>query len=133
MAKLAKCNIHSLSFCNNKHDAPQCDNCILVKHRPKKRIIRDGVELIHCSRCNQYKPANHFRPDSNGYVSWCIDCKHEYGKAYYRLNAQSFIIGYKNKNGVRKFVKVDSAAKMIRRVRLHLIENNELYLEIKKL
>ena len=34
--KKAKCGIHSLSFCNNKHDAPQCTECILVKHRDRK-------------------------------------------------------------------------------------------------
>lgn len=40
--KKAKCNIHSLSFCNNKHDAPQCTECILVKHRDRKYIYKDG-------------------------------------------------------------------------------------------
>ena len=49
------------------------------------------------------------------------------------MDKKSFMIGYKNNNGVRKFTKVDTAAKMIKLVREHMITNNESSLEIKRL
>ena len=133
MSKLAKCGIHSLSFCNQKHDAPQCTNCTFVKRRPKKRIIQNGITLVYCPQCNQYKPANEFKPNKNGYLSWCMDCKHLYGRTYPRKNKQSFMVGYRNDKGMRKFIKVDSTSKMIKLVKQHMIENNEKTLEIKRL
>ena len=52
---------------------------------------------------------------------------------YKRTDKKSFMIGYKNNNGVRKFTKVDTAAKMIKLIRLHMITNNESSLEIKRI
>ena len=43
------------------------------------------------------------------------------------------MIGYKDKDGMRKHIKVDSTSKMIKLVREHMINNNESVLEIKRL
>lgn len=131
--KMAKCNKYKYSFCTHKHDAPECKNCILVHRRPKKHITRDGKQYVYCPRCNQYKPKNEFRPNSKGYLSYCIDCRYNYSQDHYKANKQSFMIGYRNNNGIRKFIKVDSASKMIKLVKQHMIDNNEVILEIKRL
>ena len=132
-SKLAKCGLHKYSFCTHKHDAEKCKDCILVHHRPKKRIIKDNITYVYCPHCGEYKPTNEFRPNKQGYLCWCIDCMHNYHKEHYRTNNKSFMIGFKNKNGIRKFIKIDSSAKMIKFVKEHMIINNESTLEIKRL
>ena len=131
--KKAKCGIHTLSFCNNKHDAPQCTECILVKHRDRKYIYKDGQKYKRCPHCNQYKPLTEYDTNAQGYYGWCRECQREYARMYKRTDKKSFIVGYKNDNGVRKFIKVDTAAKMIKLVREHMVTNNEASLEIKRL
>lgn len=131
--KKAKCGIHSLSFCNNKHDAPQCEDCILVKHNNHLYKYINGKKYKYCPHCKQYYPMDMFYKNSQGHISWCINCKKEYAASYHRKNKKSFMIGYKDNNGMRKFIKVDSAGKMIKLVREHMINNNESVLEIKRL
>lgn len=80
---LAKCNIHPEWFCKNKHDAPQCDNCVLVKHR-KEPLYKweNGYKLKRCPKCGQYKLLTEYRlvSDRSGrkYRSWCKDCQKSY-------------------------------------------------------
>lgn len=130
--KKAKCNIHTLSFCNNKHDSPQCAECILVKHRDKKYIYKDGHRYKLCPQCNQYKLLSEYYINAKGHYGWCKECHKEY-KHICKYDEQSFMISYKNENGMRKFIKVNSANKMIKLVKQHMIENNERFLEIKRI
>ena len=133
MVKMAKCEKYKYSFCTHKHDTQECANCVLVHRRPKKHIIRDGKQLVYCPHCEQYKSKNEFRPNSKGYLCYCIECMHTYGQNHYKSNKKSFMIGYKNNNGVRKFIKVDSASKMIKLVKQHMIDNDDRTLEIKRI
>lgn len=131
--KKAKCNIHSLSFCNNKHDAPQCAECILVKHRGKKYVYKDGQKYKYCPHCEQYKPLTEYNANNKGHYSWCKECQREYSRIYKSTDKKSFMIGYKNNDGARKYIKVNTAPKMIKLVREHMVTNNESSLEIKRL
>ena len=133
MVKMAKCGKYKYSFCTHKHDASECRSCHLITRRPKKQITRNGQILIYCPHCGQYKSKNEFRPNSKGYLCYCINCAHTYNKNHYKSNKKSFMIGYKNINGVRKYIKVDSSSEMIKLVKEHMIYNNELTLEIKRL
>lgn len=130
--KKAKCGIHGLSFCNTRHDAPQCDNCILVKRRPHIYKFVNGHKLKRCPHCGEYKMLHEFKKNSNGHISWCYTCHKEYARNRQQLVKKSFMIGHKVDNK-KVFVKVDSAVKMIKLVREYLVNNNETIVEIKRL
>lgn len=120
--KKAKCNTHSLSFCNNKHDAPQCESCILVKH-VKRYIFVDGYKLKRCPKCEKYKHLNEFKKNSQGYTSWCYDCHKTYARERHQLIKKTFMIGHKI-NGKMSYTQVDSAVKMIKYIRQHMVNDN---------
>lgn len=130
--KLAKCGIHGLSFCNTKHDAPQCTNCILVRHRDHLYKYANGYKLKRCPHCEEYKMLNEFKPNSKGHRSWCNNCQKQYALARYQTNNKSFMIGYKEDNK-KKFMRFDSSSKMIKFIKQHLIDNNNTYVEIKRI
>lgn len=132
MSKLAKCGIHSISFCNHKHDAPQCDNCILVKRRPHMYKFINGYKLKRCPHCGEYKMLHEFKRNSKGHISWCYTCHKEYARNRHRLVNKSFMISHKV-DGKKEFIKVDSAVKMIKLVREYLVNNNETIVEIKRI
>lgn len=129
--KKAKCGIHSLSFCNTKHDAPQCESCILVKH-VKRYIFIDGYKLKRCPKCGEYKHLDEFKKNSQGYTSWCYDCHKEYARNRHHLINKSFMIGHKV-DGKKEFIRVDSSIKMLKLVRKYLVNNDETIVEIKRL
>lgn len=130
--KKAKCGIHSLSFCNTKHDAPQCEECMLVKHRDKIYIFKNGYKLKRCPHCGGYKRLDEFKKNSQGYLCWCYDCHKTYARNRHHLVDKSFMISHKV-DGEKVFIKVDSAVKMIKLVREYLVNNNETIVEIKRL
>lgn len=132
-ARLAKCGIHSVSFCNNKHDSPQCDECILVRHRkePLYKFI-NGYKLKRCPKCGEYKLLNEFYLTNGRYFSWCKKCSNEYGKEHNRANRKHYMIGHKV-SGRKVFVKVDSSAKMLKFIREHMVIGNETFIEIKRI
>lgn len=136
MPKLAKCGIHSKCFCDTKHDASQCAECILVKHHGKLYKFINGVKYKKCPRCGEYKPLLDFHISSNTsgrkYRSWCKSCMREYCRKYASDNRQHYMIGHKV-NGAKTFVRVDSATKMLKYVRKYLVEDNETIVEIKRL
>ena len=131
-SKLAKCGIHSASFCNNKHDAPQCDNCILIKRRDHLYKYVNGYKLKRCPKCGEYKMLHEFKLNSNGYKSWCYSCHKEYARNRHHLVNKSFMIGHKV-NGKKVFVKTDNAIQMIKLIREYLINNDERIVEIKRI
>ena len=132
MKKLAKCGIHGLSFCNTKHDAPQCESCILVKHREKTYIFKNGHKLKYCPHCGEYKQLNEFKKNSQGYLCWCNSCRKEYARNRYQLVEKSFMITHKV-NNKKEFVRTNNAVTMIKLVREYLVNNNESIIEIKRL
>ena len=97
-AKLAKCGIHSKSFCDTKHDAPQCTNCILVKHYGKRYIFKNGYKLKRCPHCGEYKQLHEFYLTNGRYYSWCKKCGNEYNQAYSKKNRKHYMICYKKDN-----------------------------------
>lgn len=38
--------------------------------------------MIYCNRCKQNKAEAFFRRDSQGYISWCIECSAKYKNIY---------------------------------------------------
>lgn len=131
--KLAKCGIHGLSFCNNKHDAPQCDECILVHHHkePLYKFIK-GVRYKQCPRCKEYKPLNeeYYKVKAQRYPSWCINCMREHHYDYHKKNNKTFMIGHKV-NGKISYLQVDSLSKLIKHVRQY-VETSTI-IEIKRI
>lgn len=132
MSKLAKCSIHSLSFCNTKHDASQCESCILVKHRDKLYIYNNGYKLKRCPHCGEYKMLNEFKTNTNGYRSWCNECHKTYARKRYLTNNHTFMIGYKTSHK-KEFMQFNSLAKTMKFVRQHLSDNMNSYVEIKRI
>lgn len=135
--KLAKCDIHSLSFCNTKHDSPQCESCILVNHRkePLYKFI-NGYKLKRCPHCGEYKMLNEFKLTSNSsgrkYRSWCVECMREYSNVKRVESRKHYMISHKV-NGKKAFLQVTSSVQMIKYVRKFMIENNETIIEIKRI
>lgn len=121
--KKAKCGIHSLSFCNTKHDAPQCEECMLVKHRDKKYIFKNGYKLKRCPHCGEYKRLDEFKKNSQGYLCWCYDCHKSYARDRHRIIKKTFMIGHKV-NGIMSYTQVDNAVKMIKYIRQHMVNDN---------
>lgn len=130
-SKKAKCGIHSKCFCDTKHDSPQCDECILVKHRKEPLyIFKNGHRLKRCARCGEYKPMNEFYLTNNRYYSWCKDCGNSYAREYSKRCRKHYTIGHKE-HGKKTFITVDSPTKMLKLVRKYIIEGNETLIEIK--
>lgn len=132
MSKLAKCGIHTLSFCNTKHDSPQCESCILVKHRDKLYIYKNGYKLKRCPHCGEYKMLNEFKTNSQGNRSWCNNCHREYALLRYRTNRSTFMVGYKTSHK-KEFIQIKSLTKTMKFVRQHLSDNMNSYIEIKRI
>ena len=131
-AKLAKCGIHSKSFCDTKHDAPQCTNCILVKHYGKRYIFKNGYKLKRCPHCGEYKQLHEFYLTNGRYYSWCKKCGNEYNKANSKKNRKHYMICYK-KDNKKQFIQVDSPAKMLKFIREHIVLSNGTFIEIKRI
>lgn len=134
MVKLAKCGIHSLSFCRTKHDSPQCESCIFVKRRAPYKWV-NGYKLKKCPHCEQYKRLDEFKLRSDGtgrkYRSWCKSCMNDYCRKYSANSRKHYMIGHKE-NGIKTFIHVDSPTKMLRLIRKYIIEGNETLIEIKR-
>lgn len=133
MKKMAKCGIHGKCFCDTKHDAPQCDECILVKHRkePLYKFV-NGHKLKRCPRCGQYKPLNEFYLTKGRWFSWCRTCGNEYSRNYKANSRKHYMIGHKDKKGNKIFTYVDSPSKMLKYVNKYIVEGNEIVIEIKR-
>lgn len=129
---MAKCGIHSKCFCDTKHDAPQCDDCILVKHRSKLYIFKNGYKLKKCPRCGEYKRLDEFYLTHGRWYSWCKTCGNNYAKEYTKNSRKHYIIGHKE-NGKKVFVQTNSPTEMIKHVRKYIVEGNEITIEIKRI
>ena len=132
MPKLAKCGIHSLSFCNTKHDAQQCDNCILVKHRDKLYKYQNGYKLKRCPHCGEYKMLNEFKINSKGNRSWCYSCAKKYAQLRYQNESQVFIVGYK-KGHKKEYTEIKSLTKTFAFAKEIIKNNVNAYVEIKRI
>lgn len=114
-SKRAKCGIHSLSFCNTKHDAPQCDNCLLVRHH-KRYIYQNGYKLKRCPHCGEYKRLTEYKVNSKGYTSWCYDCFKSYARARHRLSLLPSVIPNTYKVIYTTLTEIDDKMKSFRDV-----------------
>ena len=132
MAKLAKCGIHSLSFCNTKHDAQQCDNCILVKHRDKLYKYQNGHKLKRCPHCGEYKMLHDFKPNTKGHRSWCNNCHQEYAALHNQINDKSFTIVYKIEHK-KEFIQLNTLSKTMKFIKQILSDNENTYIEVKRI
>lgn len=132
MPKLAKCGIHSLSFCNTKHDSLQCESCILVKHRDKLYTYKNGYKLKRCPHCGEYKTLSSFKTNTNGYRSWCTECHRIYARVRKQTNDKTFMIGYKTEHK-KEFIQLDTLSKTIKFIKQHLSDNTNSYIEIKRI
>ena len=72
--KKAKCDRHTLSFCNTKHDAPECTNCVLVQRRERLYKFVNGHKLKRCPQCGEYKMLHEFKVNSAGHRSCRPGC-----------------------------------------------------------
>lgn len=132
MKKLAKCGIHSLSFCNTKHDAPQCQECILVKHRPNLYKFVNGHKLKRCPHCGKYKMLHEYTPNTKGHRSWCDSCHQTYAALRNQINDKSFVIVYKIERK-KEFIQFDTLSKTMKFVRQTLNDNENAHIEIKRI
>lgn len=131
MTKMAKCGIHKYSFCTHKHDAPECENCLLIHRRPNLYIWINGKKHKRCPHCNQYKPLSEFKTNSNGNISWCINCHREYARDRYKMDNKDFMVAHRV--GEKKVhVKFNSTHLLIKFIR-ECIENGEKLIEIKRI
>lgn len=129
--KKAKCGIHSLSFCNTKHDAPQCTNCVLVQHRERLYKFVNGHKLKRCPQCGEYKMLHEFKVNSAGHRSWCYECHKTKARERHRLDKKQFMVGHRV--GERKVhVSVKSVVELIKFIR-KCINNDERLIEIKRI
>ena len=129
--KKAKCGIHTLSFCNNKHDAQQCTECILVKHRDRKYIYKEGQKYKRCPHCNQYKLLTEYDTNAQGYYGWCRECQREYARMYKRTDKKSFMVGHRvGEKKIHESVK--SVSELIKFIR-KCINNDKRLIEIKRI
>ena len=127
MKKLAKCGIHGLSFCNHKHDAPQCDNCTLVKRRDHMYKFVNGHKLKRCPKCGEYKMLHEFKVNSNGHRSWCYKCHKTYSRERHHVIKQPFILSTNN-----NVQSIDNAVTLIKEIRKLLIDNKCTVITIQK-
>ena len=131
MTKMAKCGMHKYSFCTHKHDAPECENCLLIHRRPNLYKWIKGVKYKRCPHCNEYKPLSEFKVNSKGNRSWCYVCQKDYARKRGKNNNKSFMVTHRI-NERKVHVKFDSVSKMIKFVR-NCIQNNERLIEIKRI
>ena len=126
-SKLAKCGIHGLSFCNHKHDAPQCDNCTLVKRRDHMYKFVNGHKLKRCPKCGEYKMLHEFKKNSEGYRSWCYTCHKEAARERHHTIKQPFILSTNN-----NVQSIDNAVTLIKEIRKLLIDDRCTTITIQK-
>lgn len=135
--KKAKCGSQTLSFCQNKHDTPQCASCLLVTHRTQRlyKYIEQNGKIIKyklCPHCHQYDIIDNFPVNSNGNRSWCRECTRTYARIRSQANNQTYMIGYKE-NHKKTFIQMPSLCKTMKWVRQFLEENANAFIEIKRI
>ena len=129
--KKAKCGKYKYSFCTHKHDAPECEDCILIKRHGKMYKYINGQKYKKCPQCEEYKPLSEFKINSQGNRSWCNDCHRQYAQKRYHTNNKSFMVSHRV--DLKKIhVKIDSTSKLIKYVRKR-IDNNTRLIEIKQI
>ena len=128
---LAKCNIYKYSFCTHKHDAPECKNCLLISRRDNLYKWINGKKYKRCPHCEEYKPLSEFKPNSQGNISWCNDCKKQYAKDVYHKDHKHFMLAHKV-NGKKVHVKFDSTYNLLSFIR-KCLDNGETTIEIKRI
>lgn len=121
--KMAKCGLYKYSFCTHKHDATECANCLLIKRHGKMYKFINGIKYKKCPHCGEYKRLDEFKKNSQGYLCWCYDCHKTYARKRHQLIKKTFMIGHKI-NGKMSYTQVDSAVKMIKYIRQHMVNDN---------
>ena len=131
MTTMAKCGIYKYSFCTHKHDAPECKKCTLINRRDGLYKWVNGKKYKRCPHCEQYKLMNEFKPNSQGNISWCNDCKRQYSKDVYHKDHKHFMLAHKVDNK-KVYIKFDSTFNLLKFVRKRL-EEGETSIEIKRI
>lgn len=130
-AKMAKCNKYKYSFCTHKHDAPECEDCILIKRHGKMYKYINGQRYKKCPQCNEYKPLSAFKTNSQGNRSWCYDCHKKYARERHYTNDKSFMVSHRI-DMKKTHIKIDSVPKLIKYIR-KCIDNDTRLIEIKQI
>ena len=131
MTKMAKCGLQKYSFCTHKHDLPMCETCVLIKRHGKMYKYIQGKKLKKCPRCGEYKPMSEFRPNSNGYISWCYDCHKDNARERKRTDRKQFLVSHRIDER-KVHIEIDSVVALIKFVR-ECVNNNERLIEIKRI
>ena len=128
--KLAKCGLYPNWKCGQKHDMPECTNCILVKHRTEPLYIwKNGFKLKRCPQCGKYKMLAEFKTSSKGHKSWCIECTKTNARNWYNTTKHTYSVCYKT-NNTWKCTLLNSLPKAMKSAR-EMFENGQRIVQIK--
>ena len=92
----------------------------------KIELTESGIKLVE-----ELILDSEFKPNSQGNISWCNDCKKQYAKDVYHKDHKHFMLAHKI-NGKKVHVKFDSTYNLLSFIR-KCLDNGETTIEIKRI